>query len=943
VNGKFMIRKKKPYRLLGQVLLVFIYVWNTDSGFSQSSASLIPQSDSPKFFFDARSSGISKDGSEQIFDGDVIAIGPQSLIVADKVVISEKSKTVSASGHVIVLSNGQFMTGTHIQLNTESGDLRVDDAIFVVNDQKEAEKIANDILGFSSSELIFETQRKKRIEELNILKSNARLEARKFAQSGKSIDDQTVTSYALLLEQEELIKNQENPAFAQMSEARRQTIKRRREFWEQAKLQQRVQVSGASSTSYFRLSGDKILKVRGNDLISENGVWTPCRCELDEEPAWGLRSTEIFAQPGGYATFKDAVVEIKGFPVLYLPWFRIPIKDQRQSGLDMPSVSDNRQAGTIFSQPLFLDLGKSQDLTLKGELFEKRGFKLGVESRTAFSKVSGLNLSLDVMRDRLWLEQRATRLDLFSSLMESNSVCQQGSLQERDECVAALYSKTRTSDYTTRGALGWGGRYQLSDRVSLVSVGEIITDRQFNSDLFVPGAFNPGFDTGTSEKAVQTSSFKLHYDGQSVFSSIGTRFYDNLRSNDLFEGYQTPLDARTQTRFFDLFDLGPVPVYGRIATQHLKIQRHRSKGNDLDSLASFIPGGWWQRFDSTLLMPLPIRGVFKVDGLAQTELRHIVSDEYKSKSPQSYIASSRFELRLQLPIDGKSKLPEFFGGIESETSTKVVHHSMNWMLSFSARPYVQRRGPYGNESDVFSNFLPKTFFVSDQENGVLDNMRLQDSMSKHQLLTLSTTHRWKVYSESWKRTSLTDKRSAEMVNDRDKMSWFELAKLELQSSSDQRIGRIEDLISQNSQEIVAPRYKLVPGDFEEPVNFKASISYDFFKANSRRNEEKTVANRPWTDIESSVMFLIQNWSLNSDGKYSIYDKKPVKLSVSLSPPGLYESGLTLNYVAENVPYVVDGGSVAFAASRESTAVISSSFLDPLGLTYSYSKRFLSNQ
>ena len=84
-----------------------------------------PSDDAPQVFFDARNTGFSKDGSQQIFEGDVIAIGAKSLVTADKVVIDVKRKYLVADGHVIILSKGQYITGDRVELWSDTGDLQL--------------------------------------------------------------------------------------------------------------------------------------------------------------------------------------------------------------------------------------------------------------------------------------------------------------------------------------------------------------------------------------------------------------------------------------------------------------------------------------------------------------------------------------------------------------------------------------------------------------------------------------------------------------------------------------------------------------------------------------------------------------------------------------------------------------------------------------------------
>ncbi len=88
---------------------------------------IIPESSDgiPQLFFDARTTGFTRDGKQQIFDGDVIAIGPRSIITADRVVVDQERRALIAEGHVVILAADQILTGDRIEFATETGDFKI--------------------------------------------------------------------------------------------------------------------------------------------------------------------------------------------------------------------------------------------------------------------------------------------------------------------------------------------------------------------------------------------------------------------------------------------------------------------------------------------------------------------------------------------------------------------------------------------------------------------------------------------------------------------------------------------------------------------------------------------------------------------------------------------------------------------------------------------------
>jgi hypothetical protein len=574
-------------------LIAAVFCWAV-TGLSQQSnvtvpipGEIIPESENgrPQLFFDARTTGFTKDGKQQVFDGDVIAIGSRSIVTADKVVVDQQNRKITAEGHVVILAADQILTGEHIEFLLETNDFQLKGARMIVNDRDQADRIAKDVLGFSIPELDFEADRKARLDDIAKKKDEVRQSVRRKAKVGQDPGPDEINSYARLLEEEDLVKKQENPAFAHMTEARRNTLRKRRDFWEQSKVTAMLS-SGSERPSYFRLEGDEITKTNGNDFMAKHSLWTPCHCEKDEQPAWGIRAASTDAQMGGYATFYDALLEIKGVPVLYVPWLKIPIKDRRQSGLLMPTFTEDAVSGSGFSQPLFLDLGSDKDATIKGDVFEKRGLRAGLEVRWKRRQYSGLQLNLEGMRDRLWLKQRATRRNLREMFTDGLGIARKQSsgtkpadisgytgrdytrlrLSQREwwetnakecldsdpvvsqRCEANILGAFRAPSNTYRGQAKWRGYERLGERLAFVTAGDVFSDRQYNPDVYIPESVQPGFDAGNGERAINAVRSRLTYDGSSYFLGLGSYLGDPSRLNDRFEGYQLPLVAQARSR-----------------------------------------------------------------------------------------------------------------------------------------------------------------------------------------------------------------------------------------------------------------------------------------------------------------------------------------------------------------------------------------------------------
>jgi LPS-assembly protein len=120
---------------------------------------------------------------------------------------------------------------------------------------------------------------------------------------------------------------------------------------------------------------------------------------------WQLRAQRIDVDSDeGFGVARNAVLRLGGFPFLYVPWFKFPIDDRRQTGLLYPSISLSGRNGFDYRQPIYLNLAPNYDMTLTPRLMTERGLLLDTEFRYLYEGGRGTaNASYmpnDDLRDR---------------------------------------------------------------------------------------------------------------------------------------------------------------------------------------------------------------------------------------------------------------------------------------------------------------------------------------------------------------------------------------------------------------------------------------------------------------------------------------------------------------------------------------------------------------
>ncbi len=148
----------------------------------------------------------------------------------------------------------------------------------------------------------------------------------------------------------------------------------------------------ASGRIYYRkdnvhIEGDPLKKTGRNSYSGKNVSYSTCDCSEDEggEPgkgrAWSFYAKEADLTLGGYLTAKHAFFRIKDYPVLYTPYLKVGIQQERQTGFLMPSPGYSELRGAVLDNAFFWAISRSRDATFYLDIETARGFGGGLEYR----------------------------------------------------------------------------------------------------------------------------------------------------------------------------------------------------------------------------------------------------------------------------------------------------------------------------------------------------------------------------------------------------------------------------------------------------------------------------------------------------------------------------------------------------------------------------------
>jgi len=124
---------------------------------------------------------------------------------------------------------------------------------------------------------------------------------------------------------------------------------------------------------------ERIRRFSDGVMIIDRGVYTTC---APGSRSWSFEARDIILDPNtGAGKVHDAKLRIGDVPVLYLPYFRFPIDDRRQTGLLVPRFGNTSDGGFDFSMPVYLNLAPQYDMTLTPRLLGSRGAMLESQFR----------------------------------------------------------------------------------------------------------------------------------------------------------------------------------------------------------------------------------------------------------------------------------------------------------------------------------------------------------------------------------------------------------------------------------------------------------------------------------------------------------------------------------------------------------------------------------
>lgn len=159
-------------------------------------------------------------------------------------------------------------------------------------------------------------------------------------------------------------------------------------------------------------------RVDGRYTVLSKAIYSSCEvCPEKPTPLWSIRARRILHDAETRDVhYEDAVFEIAGVPVAWLPYFRHPDPSvERRSGVLAPTLRRSGSYGLAVKLPYFLVIDQTRDMTITAFPTERDGAIVEGEYRQQFEagrlEIAGSAGFVDLGRD----EDKALRGHVFAT------------------------------------------------------------------------------------------------------------------------------------------------------------------------------------------------------------------------------------------------------------------------------------------------------------------------------------------------------------------------------------------------------------------------------------------------------------------------------------------------------------------------------------------------
>ncbi len=377
----------------------------------------------------------------------------------------------------------------------------------------------------------------------------------------------------------------------------------------------------------IKVSGKRIERHANDRYVIEDGTFSTCN---ESEPHWSFHSSRTDLTLEGYAHLKHMSLRAGKVPVFYLPYFIVPVKTKRTTGMLAPSVGVSSENGFQMENSFFWAIADNADATFGHKYLGDAGNQVNGQLRYILSEKSegqidaeylmetDANKSSDRNMWKLKSDLRHTFDNGVKNLVHIDMESEDSIDREYGDGVDG-----RTRRYTD----------------SYMNFTKAWATRNINATFREYESIESG--AGTTLRGLPSVAF--YNQKEQLF---GSSFYGTFESS--FFAYQLETDDGTSTTNFDVnrFDIYPTISRPTTITPWLSVEpslgyRSAFYSNGVDENGNETGESFSKEYYlAELLVTGPkLQKFFESESVTRPKLKHIITPEIK----YSYVPDMGFD------------------------------------------------------------------------------------------------------------------------------------------------------------------------------------------------------------------------------------------------------------------------------------------------------------
>lgn len=307
---------------------------------------------------------------------------------------------------------------------------------------------------------------------------------------------------------------------------------------------------GSVQSNNIRFQGDVIEKLSDTEFYVTNADYTTCsNCPT----TWSFAGSKIKAELGGYAYLKNSFFRVGGVPIFWFPYFVVPLKSVRQSGILFPEFSFLRNRKSAVSLGVFWAISRSQDATFTLKNYEIGGLKPLIEYRYMVDEDSFGSANTSYLHDALTTSE--ARYNRYRQPDEKNTAYDRWALRSYNQ-------------------------YSLDPNNKLQLQLSMVSDLQYLHDF--PDEYHNYADASLENR------FTYSHTTDHTLTSLDSSYYQNLLQSDPFSSNESAVHRFPSLRFDSTYKrIADLPLYYKLDSNYTRFYR----GSPYDNVSTFTDVG----------------------------------------------------------------------------------------------------------------------------------------------------------------------------------------------------------------------------------------------------------------------------------------------------------------------------------------------------------------